>query len=223
MDDATGKTFLGHLRTVFLRGVGVIIPLVLTYWVFQLLLGWVDGILSPLLADLIGRRIPGMGFAALLALVMLVGLLTRNLVGRLFLAWFENLLRSIPFVRSVYGAIKDLVGSFATGGKGRTFRKVILTEYPRPGIFVVGFVTNEMRYTAPDGRVIDFYNVYIPSPPNPTAGFLSLIPKDEAVILNLTVEEGLKLVLSGGIIVPGELTGRSATESEHSLGTTTAG
>jgi uncharacterized membrane protein len=115
------------------------------------------------------------------------------------------------------------VGSFATGGKGRTFRKVILTEYPRPGIYVVGFVTNEMAYTAPDGRRLEFYNVYIPSPPNPTAGFLSLVPKDEAVVLNLTVEEGLKLVLSGGIIVPGELTGRSATEREHSLGTTTAG
>ena len=223
MDNATGKTFLGHLRTVFLRGLGVIFPLVLTYWVFQLLLGWVDGILSPLLDNLIGRRIPGVGFAALLVLIMLVGLLARNLVGRLFLAWFEDVLRSIPFVRSVYGAIKDLVGSFATGGKGRTFRKVILTEYPRPGIYVVGFVTNEMSYTAPDGRRIDFYNVYIPSPPNPTAGFLSLVPKDEAVVLNLTVEEGLKLVLSGGIIVPGELTGRSATESEHSLGTTTAG
>ncbi|HEX9006181.1 MAG TPA: DUF502 domain-containing protein [Bacteroidota bacterium] len=223
MPDLTGKTVLGHLRTVFLRGVGITIPLVLTYWVFQLLLGWVDGILSPFLADLVGRSIPGMGFAALLLLIMVVGLLTRNLVGRLLLAGFEDLLRSIPFVRSVYGAIKDLVGSFATGGKGRTFRKVILTEYPRPGIYVVGFVTNEMAYTAPDGRRLEFYNVYIPSPPNPTAGFLSLVPKDEAVVLNLTVEEGLKLVLSGGIIVPGELTGRSATEREHSLGTTTAG
>lgn len=223
MPDLTGKTVFGHLRTVFLRGVGITIPLVLTYWVFQLLLGWVDGILSPFLADLVGQRIPGMGFAALLVLIMVIGLLTRNLVGRLLLAAFEDLLRSIPFVRSVYGAIKDLVGSFATGGKGRTFRKVILTEYPRPGIYVVGFVTNEMAYTAPDGRRLEFYNVYIPSPPNPTAGFLSLVPKDEAVVLNLTVEEGLKLVLSGGIIVPGELTGRSATEREHSLGTTTAG
>ena len=217
------KSFLGHIRTTFLRGVGVMIPLVLTYWVFSSLLDWVDGILSPVLAGLIGRRIPGLGFAAMLVLILLVGLLTRNLAGRLLLAWFEGLLRSIPFVRSVYGAIKDLVSSFATGGKGRTFRKVILTEYPRPGIYVIGFVTNEMAYTAPDGRHLEFYNVYIPSPPNPTAGFLSLVPKDEAVILNLTVEEGLKLVLSGGIIVPGELAGRPATESEHPLGTTTAG
>jgi uncharacterized membrane protein len=223
VDQAVQKSLLAHLRSTFLRGVGVIIPLVLTYWVFGSLLTWVDGILSPLLTNLIGQKIPGLGFMAMLVLIMLVGLLTRNLLGTLLLAWFEDLLRSIPFVRSVYGAIKDLVSSFATGGKGQTFRKVILTEYPRPGIYVIGFVTNEMTYTAPDGRRLEFYNVYIPSPPNPTAGFLSLVPKEEAVILNLTVEEGLKLVLSGGIIVPGELTSRSATESEHSLGTTAAG
>jgi uncharacterized membrane protein len=217
------KSVPAHLRTVFLRGVGVIIPLVLTYWVFSSLLDWVDGILSPILTRVIGTKIPGLGFASMLVLIMLVGLLTRNLAGRLLLAWFEDLVRSIPFVRSVYGAIKDLMGSFATGGKGRTFRKVILTEYPRPGIYVIGFVTNEMVYVTPDGQRIEFYNVYIPSPPNPTAGFLSLIPKEEAVILNLSIEEGLKLVLSAGIIVPGELTGRPATERESPLGTTTAG
>jgi len=81
-------------------------------------------------------------------------------------------------------------------------------------------VTNEMTYAAPDGRRLDFYNVYIPSPPNPTAGFLSLIPKDEAVILNLTIEEGLNWSCPPASFVPGELTGRSPTESEPPLGTT---
>ncbi len=216
------KSFLGHLRTVFLRGIVVTFPLVLTYWLFTSLLNWVDGILLPVLTELIGTRIPGLGFLSMLALIMLVGLLTRNLIGRLFLAGFEDIVRSIPFVRSVYTAIKDLVSSFATGGKGKTFQKVILTEYPRKGIFVIGFVTNEMRYSAPDGRVFSFFNVYIPSPPNPTAGFLSLVPKEEAVVLNLTVEEGLKLVLSGGIIVPGDLTGRIETEREMLSGSQTA-
>jgi uncharacterized membrane protein len=214
------KSFLAHLRTTFFRGIGVIIPVVLTYWVFSSLLNWVDGFLAPPLADLIGRRVPGLGFMAMLLLILVVGLLTRNLVGRLFIAWIENLLRSIPFVKSVYGAIKDLVSQFATGGKGRAFQKVILTEYPRPGIYVIGFVTNEMDYTGPDGRTIAFFNVYIPSPPNPTAGFLSLVPRDEAVILNLTVEEGLKLVLSGGIIIPRALSGKAPAESEHFRGTT---
>lgn len=220
IQETVRKSFFSHLRTTFLRGVGVIIPAVLTYWVFSSLLDWMDGILSPVLSGLIGKKIPGLGFVSMLVLILLVGLLTRNLAGRLVLAAIDTVIGSIPFVRSVYNAIKDLVGSFATGGKGKTFQKVILTEYPRKGIYVIGFVTNEMVYTAPDKQRIEFYNVYIPSPPNPTAGFLSLVPKNEAVVLDLSVEEALKLVLSGGIIVPGELTGKLWTESEHSLGTT---
>jgi uncharacterized membrane protein len=219
MNESGTKSVFAHIRTTFLRGVGVIIPAALTYWVFRGLLDWVDGILSPVLAGLVGQRIPGLGFLAMLILILLVGLLTRNLVGRIVLATIDNVIGSIPFVRSVYNAIKDLVGSFATGGKGRTFKKVVMTEYPRKGIYVIGFVTNEMAFTGSDNRRIEFYNVYIPSPPNPTAGFLSLVPKQEAVVLNLSIEEGLKLVLSGGIIVPGELTGTSWTESERSLDT----
>ncbi len=220
MNETVRKSLFAQLRSTFIRGVGVIIPAVLTYWVFSSLLDWVDGILSPALTGVIGRRIPGLGFATMLVLILVVGLLTRNLAGRLVLAGIDNIIGSIPFVRSVYNAIKDLVGSFATGGKGRTFKKVILTEYPRKGIYVIGFVTNEMVYRISEKQTIEFYNVYIPSPPNPTAGFLSLVPKDEAVVLDISIEEALKLVLSGGIIVPGELTGKIWPESEKALGTT---
>jgi uncharacterized membrane protein len=212
------KTFFGHVRTTFLRGIGVLIPLGLTYWFFRALLNAVDGILSPLLESWIGRHIPGLGFLSMLAIILLVGLLTRNLVGRLAVASFENLLQSIPFVRSVYTAIKDLVGAFASGGKGKTFRQVVMTEYPRQGLYSVGFVTNEMSFTAPNGTTIDFLNVYIPNPPNPTSGFLVLIPRQEAIELNLSIEDGLKLVLSGGIVVPEKLTGQRMT---HPQGTST--
>ncbi len=205
------KSFLGHIRTTFFRGIGVLIPLGITYWFFRSLLNAVDGILSPFLERLIGQPVPGLGFLSMLAIILLVGLLTRNLFGRLVFAWFENLLRSIPFVRSVYGAIKDLVGAFLTGGKGKTFRQVVMTEYPRKGLYSIGFVTNEMFFTAPDKTQIEFLNVYIPNPPNPTSGFLVLIPKKEAIRLNLSIEDGLKLVLSGGIVVPGALKGEAFT------------
>jgi uncharacterized membrane protein len=197
------KTFFGHLRSTFLRGIGVIIPLGLTYWFFQALLNAVDGIFSPLLAQWIGLRIPGLGFVSMLALILLVGLLTRNLVGRLFFAWFENLLRSIPFVRSVYSAIKDLVSALNMGGSSKTFRLVVMLEYPRPGLYCIGFVTNQSAFAGPPQT--DFYHVYIPNPPNPTSGFLVLVPKDQAITLALSVEEGLKLVLSGGIVTPATL------------------
>jgi uncharacterized membrane protein len=208
MSEEIRRSFWGSVRNTFLRGIGVIIPLGLTYWFFQALLNAVDGILRPHLETWIGRQVPGLGFISMIALILLVGLLTRNLIGRLFLAWFDNLLHTIPFVRSVYSAIKDLVSAFAIGGKSKTFRQVVMTQYPRPGLYCIGFVTNEMPCTMPDGQRIDFLNVYIPNPPNPTSGFLVLIPRAEAITLNLSIEEGLKLVLSGGIVIPEELTGR---------------
>lgn len=207
MTDLTQKSILGRMRSVFLRGIGIIIPLALTYWIFEALLNWVDSILSPALERIIGRHVPGLGFLTMLVIIFLVGLLTRNLVGRLFFSWLEGVLTSIPFVRSVYSAVKDLVGGFVFGGKGRTFRKVVMIEYPRKSLFTIGFVTNEMTFTAPDGKVIDFFNVYVPNPPNPTSGVLVLVPKTDAIQLSLTIEEGLKLVLSGGIVLPVELKG----------------
>lgn len=204
------KPLLGELRAAFLRGIGVIIPLGLTYWFFQALLNGVDGILSPILEQLIGRQIPGLGFLSMLAIILLVGLLSRNLVGRLFFAWFENLLRSIPFVRSVYSAVKDLVGAFTLGSKSKTFRDVVMVEYPRQGLHCIGFVTNEMRVEHTDGTYREFVNVYIPNPPNPTSGMLVLVPRQDAVPLALTIEEGLKLSLSGGIVVPDNLRVRRA-------------
>jgi uncharacterized membrane protein len=219
------KTFLGSVRTTFLRGVGLIIPLGLTYWFFVALLNAVDGIFSPLLVRWIGRQIPGLGFLAMLVIILLVGLLARNLIGRLFFSWFESLVQSIPFVRSVYGAVKDLVNAFNIGGKSKTFRQVVMIQYPRPGLYCVGFVTNEMSYTGPGRRTIEFLNVYIPNPPNPTSGFLALVPKREATTLNLSIEEGFKLVLSGGIVIPDRLTGRPAGPSgrRRRRGTSTSG
>jgi len=198
----------GELRNAFIRGIGVLIPLGLTYWFFRALLNWVDGILSPILEGWIGREVPGLGFVTMAILILLVGLLTRNLVGRLLFTWFERLLRSIPFVRSVYGAIKDLVGAFSLGGKGKTFQHVAMVEYPRQGLYCIGFVTNEMRYASEGEKIREFVNVYIPNPPNPTSGMLVLVPRKDVITLNLSVEEGLKLVLSGGIVVPDLLTGK---------------
>jgi uncharacterized membrane protein len=215
MSDDIPKSFWGSLRTTFLRGIGVLIPLGLTYWFFQALLNAIDGILSPLFAQWLGRHIPGLGFIAMLLIILIVGLLTRNLIGRLVLAWFEDVVRSIPVVRSVYTAIKDLVSAFGMGGKGKTFQQVVMTEYPRKGLYCIGFVTNEMAYTHDDGRRFEFLNVYIPNPPNPTSGFLVLIPRAEAIHLDLSIEEGLKLVLSGGIVIPEHLTGRQLAAHER--------
>lgn len=215
MTEPFRKSVFGHIRTTFLRGIGVLIPLWITWWFFEAFLNAVDGILRPQLEAWIGHRVPGLGVLSVVVLILLVGLLTRNILGRLFLAWFENLLRSIPFVRSVYSAVKDLVSAFAMGGQSKTFRQVIMTEYPRKGLFCIGFVTNEMRFRADDGAITEFFNIYIPNPPNPTSGMLVLVPRAEAIALDLSIEEGLKLVLSGGIVVPELLSGRRIVNHER--------
>lgn len=198
----------GHVRATFVRGSVLIIPLALTVWFFRALLNAIDGILSPTLQTWIGREIPGLGFMSMVVIIMLVGLLSRNLIGRVLLSWFETFVRSIPFVRAVYSAIKDLVGAFALGGRGKTFREVVLIQYPRPGLYAIAFVTNEVPFFTADQQRIDFINVYIPNPPNPTSGMLVLVPKQEAIPLSITVEQGLKFSLSGGIVVPERLTER---------------
>jgi uncharacterized membrane protein len=202
-DDRRG--FWSEVRTTFFRGIVVIIPLGLTYWFFSALLNGVDGILSPIIETFAGRNLPGLGFISMMVIILIVGLLSRNLVGKILFNWFENLLKQIPFVRSVYGAIKDLVGAFTIGGKGKTFREVVLVEYPRAGLFTLAFVTNEMPYVSSANVQTNFVNVYIPNPPNPTSGVLILVPREQAVRVNLTIEQGLKLVLSGGIVTPERL------------------
>jgi uncharacterized membrane protein len=198
----TKRTFLGEMRTAFVRGSVVIIPVALTYWFFSAFLNAIDGILSPVYEKILGWPVPGLGFMSMVLLVLIVGFLSRNLVARVLFSWFERLLGSVPFVRGVYSAIKDLIGAFTVGGKGKTFRQVVLVEYPRNDLYTIAFVTNEMRFSYSAKRTMDFVNVYIPNPPNPTSGVLILVPKKDAVVLDLTIEQGLKLVLSGGIVTP---------------------
>ena len=196
------RTFWGQVRATFVRGIAFIIPLGLTFWFFSALLNAVDGILSPVLREWLGRQVPGLGFLSMLIIILIVGAVSRNIVGKIVFSWFENFLSSVPLVRTVYGAIKDLVSAFAIGGKGKTFRQVVMVQYPRQGLYCIGFVTNETSFLSAAGERIDFLNVYFPHPPNPTSGVLIMVPRADAVPLQLTIEQGLKLVLSGGIVTP---------------------
>ncbi len=207
------KSLWAELRTTFVRGAALIVPLALTLWFFRALLNAIDGILSPVLENWIGRPVPGLGFASMIVVIFLVGLLTRNLIGRIAYTWFERLLHSIPFVRGVYGGIKDLVGAFTPGGKGRSFREVVLIEYPRTGMYTVGFVTNEIKFHKDDNASMNLISVYIANPPNPTSGMLVLVPKKEIIPVDLTVEQGLKLALSGGIVAPEQFRQRATANT----------
>ncbi|MGA2623134.1 MAG: DUF502 domain-containing protein [Bacteroidota bacterium] len=205
MNDETEKQTLWKvLRGTFGRGVVVIVPVVITVWVLNLFFGAIDGTLSPVYDQILGRHIRGLGFVTMIVLILIFGGLSRNLIGRTLGRFFERIIVSIPLARTIYSTMRELVKTFQAGSKGKSFRQVVLLEYPRPGMFTIGFVTNEIMIQG-ESDPNDTVSVYILNPPNPTSGVLVLVPRKQAKVLNMSVEEGLKFVLSGGIVSTGTL------------------
>jgi uncharacterized membrane protein len=193
------------MRIIFGRGLVLIVPLVITFWVLNMLFNSIDGITSPIFELILGRHIPGLGFLSMVLIIFLLGLLSKNLIGRTLWRGFERVMTKLPLARTIYSSTKDLINAFRPGGSGRSFRQVVLVEYPRLGMLTVGFVTNDITVVggAPSGQMI---SVYIPNPPNPTSGVLVLVERSAVRVLDMSVEDGLKYVLSGGIVTSGQLT-----------------
>ncbi len=198
------QTLWGVLRSTFGRGLVVIVPIVITFWVLNILFNAVDGITAPIFDRIFERHIPGLGFITMIALILVVGGLSRNLFARTVFKLLERLISSIPLARTIYTAMKDIINAFQPGKKGRSFREVVLVEYPRLGLQTIGFVTNEISIEK-DESTEEMLSVYLPNPPNPTSGFVVLVPRKNACVLDMPVEEGLKLVLSGGIVTSGNI------------------
>jgi len=190
-----------HLRTTVFRGLLAVIPLVLTYLVLRLLYVAVDQRVAHLIERLAGVNIPGLGVALVLIALYLLGLLTGNWLGRQVLALLERLATRIPLVKTVYGLGKQLGQAFSRP-EGKTFRKVVMVEFFRPGLWSIGFVTGEVKDRASGERLL---KVFVPTAPNPTAGFTLVVREAAARPLSWTVQEGMNHVLSGGVIGPAEL------------------
>ena len=194
----------GFFRGTFARGVALTVPVVITIWVLRMLFNAIDGIISPIFDQILERHIPGLGFISMIVLILIVGGLSRILIGRVIVRGFERVLVSIPIARTIYGSIKDLLKAFQMSGKGSSFKQVVLIEYPRAGSYTIGFATNVITITH-NGKQDSMVSVYLPNPPNPTSGIMILVPREEVSVLNLSVEEGIKLVFSGGIVSPPSL------------------
>lgn len=189
------------LRRTFVAGLAVVLPLFLTFLVLKVLVRSLDGVLAPVVEAFTGREIPLLGAVATLLLILLVGMLTTNIVGRKVVELGDRLLLQIPVVRNVYAASKQFLDAFTMPNK-KAFRQVVMVEFPRPGVYVLGFLTGgdagEFRDVSPEPLV----KVFVPTAPNPTGGYVILVPEKEIIPLTMSVEEGLKLIVSGGILVP---------------------
>jgi len=146
---------------------------------------------------------PGLGFILVVILVFVVGLLTRNLVGRKIVQFGENIVDRIPLVRVLYAGVKQLLEPLFLQ-KTNAFKRVALIEYPRRGAYVIGFITGESKGELQNKTSKNMLNVFVPTTPNPTSGFYILIPEDEVILLNMSVEDAFKLIISGGIVSPPE-------------------
>ena len=196
------KQKIGNLlRKWFLAGLLVWIPLGVTLLVISSLVSVLDTSLL-LIPSYFRPKIPGLGVLMSIALVLGTGALTANLFGRQVVAWAETLFQRIPLVRSVYGGMKKLAETLFSG-KGNSFRKVVMVEYPRKGVWSLGFLTSD-----PMGELeekiggIDVVGVFVPTTPNPTSGFLLLVRKDEVIELTMSVQQGMQFIISLGVVAP---------------------
>jgi len=196
-----GRAIGKWLRGKFLTGLLVTLPTVITVYVLYRIFRWVDSFLKPLIARYPFLDIPGLGFVAVIAFILLAGIIVGGFFGRTLFRWFEEGFEKIPMVRSIYVAIKQ-IGEVFLKQERTVFRKVVIVEYPRPGTFMIGFVTSNWDFHGLHASGREFLTVFLPTSPNPTTGFLVIIPPHEAIPTDLSVEEAFKVVISGGAIVP---------------------
>ena len=186
-----------YLQRRFITGVLILMPVVVTAWLFWKIFNWVDNMLAPLQERYIILDWPGVGFVVVLLLVLLTGIIGGNLIGRRMISAGERLVFSIPLIRRVYTAVKEL-GEVFLSDKNTVFKEVVLVRFPHQDTFALGFVARESPDHLKLAPADDLLNVFVPTTPNPTTGFLLLIPSSDVIRVPITVEEGLKMVISGG-------------------------
>ncbi len=200
-------TLLARLRTYFLTGIIVTAPIAITIFLVWQFITFLDSYVGGLVPQRYNPEtylpfgIPGIGLVVMLAFLTLIGFITAGFAGRTLVRTGERLLSRMPIVRSVYGTLKQIFET-VLNQSSRSFREVVLVEYPRRGIGAIGFVTGPTRGEVQDRTDEDLVNIFLPTTPNPTSGFLLFVPRKDLIHLEMSVEEGIKLVISGGIVTP---------------------
>ncbi len=197
---------MAPLRKWFFAGLLVVLPVAITVWVVQWILATLDQTLLILPVAwhpdrVFGIHIPGLGVLLALGILLLVGAITSNFIGRRLLAWSDRLMNRIPVVRSIYSGVKQ-VSDTLFSESGNAFRTAVLVQWPRPGVWTIGFVTGTPGGDVANHLTGDFLSVYVPTTPNPTGGYFVMLPKSDCIELRMSVDEALRYVISMGVVVP---------------------
>ncbi|MDB9871199.1 DUF502 domain-containing protein [Alphaproteobacteria bacterium] len=207
-DVSTDKIGLfARFRRYFLAGILVTSPILITAYVTWLIVTFVDTQVAGMLPESLDfttklpHQIPGIGLIISIITITFIGAITPGFIGRTLLKAGERILNKMPVVRSIYGAIKQIMETVMSTNSD-SFREVVLVEYPRKGIWVIGFVTGETKGEVQSLTKDKVINIFVPTTPNPTSGFLLFIPQKDLVYMDMKVEDAVKMVISGGIVTP---------------------
>lgn len=208
------------IRNNIITGLIVVVPIALTGYILWLLISLMDGFLNLLPPKLhpnayLPWRVPGLGVILTVVLIFVVGMITRSVLGKKLVALGEWVVGKIPWVRNIYQAAKQLSEAIFLP-KSEGFRRVVLIEYPRRGIYSLGFVTGVTRGEIQERTEAHLINVFVPTTPNPTSGYYILVPEPDTMPLAMTVEDAFKLIISGGMVTPPFPTETKALLERHS-------
>ncbi|PPR69260.1 MAG: hypothetical protein CFH02_00603 [Alphaproteobacteria bacterium MarineAlpha3_Bin1] len=195
------------MRAYFFAGILVIAPISITLYLAWLFIGFVDSKITPLIPlkynpeTYLPFALPGLGLLILVLALMLTGALTAGFMGRVWMRFTEQVLARMPVIRNIYSAVKQIFET-VLADKSAAFREAVLVEYPRRGIWAIAFITGRTEEEVQNITEEECINIFLPTTPNPTSGFLLFVPKKDLISLSMTVEEAIKMVISGGIITP---------------------
>jgi len=184
-------------KRITFAGLFAIVPLALTFYIIKIIIVFLDQLTAPIMAR-INLEIPGFGLILTLLIIFALGIFVTNVLGRRLFSWGERLISSIPLVKNIYNTLKQITNAFSGATQTENYQRVLYIQYPRKELWTICFVTGE----SVDGSGEEYYHVFVPTTPNPTSGVFIIIPKKDAIEADLTVEEGLKAVISGGLLAP---------------------
>ena len=213
--ESTGHWLLRVFRKNFLAGILVVVPLAIAVWFLWWLFSSVDNLLQPAIKSIFEREIPGLGFAIFLVLTYITGVIASNYLGKKIIRSIESILTRVPVFRQIYIGAKQVVEGLSGAGMNKAaFREVVFVEFPRDGMTTLAFITNEV--TDKSGEKL--YAIYIPTAPIPTSGYFEMVTEDKITHTDISVDEGLKIVISSGMILPDKVTvGKSPVKAPQSI------
>jgi len=202
-------------KNYFLSGILVVIPIVITIFVVKAIFTFLDELLLPYLMPKLGYWVPGIGIIITFAGIYLVGILVTNFIGRKFVSLGEKIVLNIPIAKSIYGSVKQIMETFSFKSE-ESGKKVVMVEYPKENIWSIGLINGEIKHPETGERL---YNILVIAAINPTSGFFILVPQKKVVHLNISVEDAMKWIVSGGIVIPDEYKKIANREKVYNPGT----